>query len=203
MKYFLFDIGNVLLDFEFEKLLLALADGAGQPVRPLSERDVVMHDAVETGDLSDEKWVEYLNETRGLSWTVDDLVGVWSGIFSTNETGRGLFRDAVAAGVPVHILSNIGGHHVDAIKSNWSGFFDGVAGLFLSYQIGLRKPDPAIYHHVLEHLDAEGSQCFFIDDRPENIEAALAEGINAHHFVPENHAAIRQAAAEFFGWAQG
>lgn len=202
MKYFLFDIGNVLLDFEFGKLLQALADGAGQPARPFSDRDVEMHDAVETGDLSDEKWVEYLNETRGISWTVDDLVGVWSGIFSINETGQGLFRDAVAAGVPVHILSNIGGHHVDAIKSNWSGFFDGAAGLFLSYEIGLRKPDPAIYHHVLDHLGAEASQCFFIDDRPENIEAACEAGINAHHFIPENHAAIRHEAADFFEWAQ-
>jgi len=201
MKYFLFDIGNVLLDFEFEKLLRALADGAGQPVRPLSDRDVEMHDAVETGDISDEKWVEYLNETRGLSWTVDSLVDLWSEMFSINETGRGLFLDAMATGIPVHILSNIGGHHVAAIKNNWSDFFEGVASLFLSYQIGLRKPDPSIYHHVLDHLDAEGSQCFFIDDRPENIEAARAEGINAHYFVPENHTAIREAAAEFFEWA--
>ncbi|MEA2068429.1 MAG: HAD-IA family hydrolase, partial [Verrucomicrobiota bacterium] len=132
------------------------------------------------------------------SWTVDSLVDLWSSMFSINETGRGLFLDAVAAGIPVHILSNIGGHHIDAIKNNWSGFFDGAAGLFLSYQIGFRKPDPSIYHHVLDHLNAEGPQCFFLDDRPENVEAARAEGINAYHFVPENHAAIRRAATEFF-----
>lgn len=198
MKYFLFDIGNVLLDFEYDKLLRALASGAGQVARPLSGRDIEMHDAVETGKISDEQWVEYLNETRGASWTVDSLVDLWAGMFSVNETGRKLFSDAVEAGVPIYALSNIAQHHIDAIKSNWSGFFDGMAGQFLSYQIGASKPDPLIYRHVLGQLGAEGSQCFFIDDRPENVEAARAEGMHAHHFVPENHAAIRRAATEFF-----
>lgn len=199
MKYFLFDIGKVLADFDTEDFIRALAAATGRPATPLTECDLQKIDEVEKGTISDAEYVDYLNQTHGLAWTEDTLISIWSKMFSLNPTGRGLYKAAVDAGVPVYTLSNIAKHHVDAIENNWDGFFDGAAGLFMSYQMGVRKPDPAIYRQVLDQLDAEGSQCFFIDDRPENVEAARTEGIHAHQFIPENHDAIWQAAVEFFG----
>ncbi len=201
MKYFLFDIGNVLVDFDFNALYRIHSEHSGRPMAPFSDRDLEMRDAVETGRISDAEWVEYLNETKGFSWSLDDLVDVWSRLFSVNETGYGLFRSAATAGVSVYTLSNIAKHHMDAIENNWNGFFDGADGLFLSYQIGVRKPHPDIFRHALDQLGAEGGQCFFIDDIPENIEVARAVGIQAHQFIPENHVAIREAANEFFEWS--
>jgi len=198
MKYFLFDIGHVLVDFEFQDFLDTVSKAAGQTCEPLTELDLEMHDAVEKGNISDAEWVAYLNQAKGMSWTVDDLIGVWSEMFSLHETGHRLFSEVLDADVPVYTLSNIAQHHMDAIENNWNGFFTGVQGLFLSYKMGVRKPDPTIYRQTLDHLDAEGEQCFFIDDRPENIEAARAEGIIAHQFIPENHTTIREAAAAFF-----
>jgi FMN phosphatase YigB (HAD superfamily) len=198
MKYFLFDIGHVLVDFDTEDFLHAAAGAAGRPVVPLSEGDLKKIEEVERGIISDSEFVEYLNQVRGLSWTVADLITVWRRMFRINETGRTLFLNAVKRDLPVYTLSNIACHHMLAIEKNWEGFFDGASGLFLSYQIGTRKPDPLIYRHALEQLGAQGKQCFFIDDRPENIEAAKSEGMDAHLFIPENHETIREAAGEFF-----
>lgn len=200
MKYFLFDIGNVLANFDFSMLLQAYSDGAGRPLEPHSERDEVMYDLVEKGLISDAEYVDYLNKAKGLDWTVNDLTLVWQKIFSINETGRGLFEQAMKAGVAVYTLSNIAPYHIDAIERNWNGFFDGASGLFLSYQIGVRKPHPDIYRYALDQLGAEGEQCFFIDDLAENVAAARMAGINAHQFVPENHAVIHEVASEFFEW---
>ncbi len=202
MKYFLFDIGNVLVDFDFQELYQIHSEHSGRSISPFSGHDLEMRDAVETGRISDAQWLAYLNETKGLSWSLDDLVGVWSTLFTKNETGYGLFKEAQqAVGVSVHVLSNIAKHHRDAIESNWNGFFEGADSLFLSYEIGLRKPSPEIYCHALNELGVSGEDCFFIDDLAENIEAAREAGINAHHFIPENHAAIRDAVADFFEWA--
>ena len=201
MKYFLFDIGNVLVDFEFVKQLEGIADASGRPVEPLSERDREMQDAVERGGIADAEFVAYLNEAKGLSWVVGDLINIWRGTYTTNDAGRDLFSDAVQAGVPVYLLSNLAQHHTDALEGNWPGFFDGVAGRFFSYEMGARKPEPTIYRQTLERLGVEGGQCFFIDDMAENVEAAREAGIHAHQFIPENHAAIRKAATEFFDWA--
>lgn len=199
MKYFLFDIGNVLVNFDPHIFMNEVSRASGRMVDHLSECDMGMLDEVEKGLISDAEYVEYLNQSHGLSWTVDELIAVWSKMFSINVTGHGLFLNAMKSGVQVYTLSNIAQHHIDAIESNWNGFFDGATGLFLSYQMGVRKPDPSIYSQVLSDLDAEGVQCFFIDDRIENVEAAQSVGIQAHQFVPENHAAIQLAATEFFG----
>jgi FMN phosphatase YigB (HAD superfamily) len=198
MKYFLFDIGNVLTNFDFPKLLQFYAEGSGRGLEPQSERDDEMYGQVEKGLISDSEYVEYLNEAKGLSWTVDDLTHAWTKIFTINKTGRGLFENATKAGVAVYTLSNIAQYHVDAIERNWTGFFDDATGLFMSYQMGVRKPNPQIYSMALEQLEAEGHQCFFIDDLLENVEAACAVGINAHQFVPENYKTIQEAAKDFF-----
>lgn len=199
MKVFLFDIGRVLVDFDYQMFLDAVSEATGRPCKSLNGRDLEMHDAVETGEISDAEWVAYLNESIGVSWTLEDLIRLWTRIFTYHEVGRALFDEAKQWNVPIYLLSNIAKHHVDAIERNWPGIFDGVAGRFFSYQIGVRKPHPRIYRHVLDELGVEGSQCFFIDDLPENIEAARASGIAAHQFIPETHALVRQAAHAFFG----
>ena len=201
MKYFLFDIGKVLVDFDFQELYRLHAEHSGKPMVPFSGRDLEMRDTVESGHIGDEEWLKYLNKAKGLDWSMDDLVGIWSEMFTLNETGCGFFAKAQRdPAVSVHTLSNIAKHHIDAIENNWNGFFDRADGLFLSYQIGVRKPDPGIYRHALGRLGAEPGQCFFIDDLPENVEAARALGIQAHQFIPENHAGIARFAAAFFGW---
>ena len=197
MKTFLFDIGNVLTDFDFNDMLVAYANGG--EVLPLSQEDLDFYDRVERGVMGDQDYVDYLNQTRGLGWTRDDLIALWQRMFSVNEKGRALFDAAASAGVRIYTLSNISAFHIDAITSKWDGFFDGAEGLFLSYQIGARKPEPEIYRHVLGQLGVAGEDCFFVDDLPENVEAARSHGINAHLFVPENHVAIEEAAGAFFG----
>ena len=54
---------------------------------------------------------------------------------------------------------------------------------FMSYQIGLSKPDLRIYEHVLDTLSFEPDQMLFIDDKEANVDAAKRSGINAIHFT--------------------
>ena len=59
--------------------------------------------------------------------------------------------------------------------------------IFISGELKLVKPDPAIYRHVLEATGRAAGECFFIDDNVENVEAARALGIRAHQFTsPES-----------------
>ncbi|HEY9033792.1 MAG TPA: HAD family phosphatase [Pseudomonadales bacterium] len=53
-----------------------------------------------------------------------------------------------------------------------------------SSELGIRKPDPAIYQHTLQQLGIEPRQALFLDDYPSNVEAARALGING--FVVED-----------------
>ena len=200
MKYFLFDIGNVLANFDFQQLLQTYADHAGRPVGPQTDEDEEMYVQVEKGFIGEEEYVAYLNKAKGLNWTTDNLHLVWQEIFSINKRGRALFEKAAANGDGVYTLSNIADYHVRAIENNWNGFLEPMTGLFMSYKMGVRKPDPRIYDMVLEELNAPGDQCFFIDDLQENVEAARKLGIQAHRFVPETYDDVERAAHEFFNW---
>lgn len=51
--------------------------------------------------------------------------------------------------------------------------------LFLSYEMGMAKPDPQIYRTVLEETGSEAGETMFFDDNSDNVAAAAAVGIKA------------------------
>jgi putative hydrolase of the HAD superfamily len=52
--------------------------------------------------------------------------------------------------------------------------------IFNTAEIGMAKPDPAVFHHVLGELEVSAADAVFIDDMAPNVEAARAVGIPAH-----------------------
>ena len=56
-------------------------------------------------------------------------------------------------------------------------FLDAFDGLVISGQIGVAKPDPRIYEHLLDAHRLEAGEVLFVDDRAENLEAARSAGV--------------------------
>ncbi len=81
-------------------------------------------------------------------------------------------------GLKTAILSNIGDSVVESIEREFNLLhrFDALVG---RYQIGIAKPDPAIYRHTLDELGTTSEETLFIDDKRENVEAARALGMPA------------------------
>lgn len=59
-------------------------------------------------------------------------------------------------------------------------FFDGIV---VSADVHIIKPDPEIYRYLLKKYNLEAGECFFIDDREENVRAAVAVGMKGHVFI--------------------
>lgn len=66
--------------------------------------------------------------------------------------------------------------------SDWAPLIDRV---FISAELRLVKPDPAIYAAVTAELDVAPDEVAFIDDRPANVTAAAEFGWNAHLWVDD------------------
>ncbi len=93
------------------------------------------------------------------------------------------------AGVALYCLSNMSHDTWDYLRPRhdfWSRF----AGIVISAQVRLVKPDAAIYRHLLSQFALDPKQTVFFDDRRDNIDGARAEGIQAHLF---DHAAPARA----------
>jgi HAD superfamily hydrolase (TIGR01509 family) len=57
-------------------------------------------------------------------------------------------------------------------------------GLVISGDVGARKPDPVIYKHLLAQTGAEAKNIILFDDRPRNLDAAAALGLQTILFGP-------------------
>lgn len=87
-----------------------------------------------------------------------------------------------ARGLLTAILSNMGDNVLEHMKQkfDWLARFD---VLVWSYQLRMAKPDPAIYHYVLNELGALPEETLFIDDKPVNVEASHALGMKGFVFT--------------------
>jgi putative hydrolase of the HAD superfamily len=75
------------------------------------------------------------------------------------------------------ILSNIGFELADAIKDR--PWVKGFTHNTWSCELRLAKPEPAIYHHVVDSLQVRPEEALFLDDRIENILSAESVGLQA------------------------
>ncbi len=79
------------------------------------------------------------------------------------------------SGLKTGILSNIPFEHADAFKHQpWA---KGFTHNTWSCELRLAKPDPAIYHHVLDAIQTPAEEVLFLDDRQENVLSAEAVGL--------------------------
>jgi putative hydrolase of the HAD superfamily len=54
---------------------------------------------------------------------------------------------------------------------------------FHSFQVGLAKPDPAFFTHIVETLGVEPQEAVFVDDMAANVRGAQQAGLNGVHFA--------------------
>ncbi len=98
--------------------------------------------------------------------------------FVVNEPVVQLVRDLKDAGLRLGVLTN----NVAEFRDQWRSMlpfdelFDDIVD---SHEVGVRKPNPAIYQLALARLGADASRTAFLDDVPSNVRAAETVGIRA------------------------
>lgn len=91
------------------------------------------------------------------------------------------------------LLASLAGRVDRYLASNYPVWIDEVMqtfdleahfdGVFVSCRLGVRKPDPRFFEHVLAGVKHAPSECLFVDDRAENCRAAELAGMRAHVFT--------------------
>jgi putative hydrolase of the HAD superfamily len=181
----IFDIGNVLLKFNY--LIAAERLRLINGLHELPERDplVAAKNLLEAGQISRE---EFLHRARASFAHREDeasFLEIWEDIFHPNfpmvEFARSLHRR-----LPLYLLSNISCIHREYIfrKYDFMQLFDRGA---YSYELGCLKPEPIIYERAAQLLRIDPANTLFIDDMPENIEAAQNFGLQTRLYDFRKH----------------
>jgi 2-haloacid dehalogenase len=109
------------------------------------------------------------------------------------ETVAGEIEGSVAilaelrdAGYPLYVLSNWAAETFARVRGKYA-FLDWFDELIISAEVGLIKPDPAIFAYLLERVGLPAEECLFIDDHATNTEAAEKLGFQTVLFsTPED-----------------
>lgn len=104
----------------------------------------------------------------------DTIWQQWHGAKAIPEM-QALVQEVKALGLRVVVFSNILEPSAARIRENHG--YDGFDALVLSYEVGFRKPDLAIYEKALEAAQCLPKECIFIDDKPSSLEPAKQLGM--------------------------
>jgi FMN phosphatase YigB (HAD superfamily) len=182
----LFDLGKVLIDFNFETGVQALHASCSISRDRFEEIlwDETWIRSYERGEISTVQFHEYLCKTANLSMPLIHFRETWSSVFLPGLiVSEGLLA-ALRRNYPMILVSNTNEAHFEFIRSKYRvvDYFDRHV---LSYQVGSLKPDRRIFEHAIAAANRPAETLFFVDDREENVLAAGQLGIKTHQFESE------------------
>ena len=137
--------------------------------------------ALERGEIEvphfEQQLAARLSEVAGHDIAAQGLLQRMFDQFEHAPAMAGLVLRARRAGLRTGLLSNSWGNEYP--REGWDEMFDAVV---ISGEVGMRKPEPAIFAHVLSLLDARAEETVFVDDLAYNVEAAQELGlVGVHH----------------------
>lgn len=180
----LFDLGGVLIDWNPRHLYRSLFPDPAQMERFLAE---VCHGEWNRAIDAGQPFAEAIRECQARAPEYAEYIGFW---FSRWE-------EMLGGEIPgtVAILRELKDLHLKVCGlTNWSAetfpkararfaFLDWFDGIVVSGEVGLAKPDPAIFTLAIERLGLVPADTVFIDDSRANVEAAHALGFDAILFT--------------------
>jgi len=182
---FVFDIGNVLLRFDFQVALRRLMLQSRTPIEGLLEQIEPIKAAYEGARIARPEFVQQLFSLLGYRGNEADFVAAWEDIFEENTPMTRLVL-SLSKNYPLFLISNIGGIHVDFILKQFP-FFQHFSDAVYSYQAGCSKPEPAIYELAIKKFGIVPQTTVFIDDLEANVSAALDAGYQAIQYDFRQH----------------
>lgn len=195
-KAILFDLGGVLIDIDYyatERAFeqLGVSDFKERYTQ-LSQNE--LFDRFECGEISPQHFVNLLLPFTQSGTSPNQVVAAWNAMLGTFPSEKINLLERLVKTTPLFMLSNTNELHWQEVGRAWQKvstepmqhFF---SAIYLSHEIGKRKPHPETFVWVCQQMGFEPADVLFIDDSPQHIEGAMKAGLQVHYY---------QDAAEFY-----
>jgi FMN phosphatase YigB (HAD superfamily) len=183
IKTVIFDLGKVLIPFDFARGYRAMEKFCDYPAAEIPKR-IAATDLVhrfETGLVEPRDFVEQLSRMLDLRVDYEQFCDIWSCIFLPDP----LIPESLLLGIRERyrllVLSNTNAIHFAMVRQSYP-MLRHFHYLVLSYEVKAMKPSPAIYRAAIARAECRPEECFFTDDIPAYVEGARREGIDAVQF---------------------
>jgi len=186
IKTVIFDLGGVVINLHVESTLRRFSELSGKGIEEIKKmyEEELFFKAYERGIIDDESFRRSVCIAIGKDVPDELLDDAWNDMLKELPLERINWIKQLAKTHKIAILSNTNAIHVrkfEEIFTEITGYSkpnDLFHHVYYSNEVGHRKPDLEIFLHALADMGAKAEETLFLDDIPENLDAARVAGIN-------------------------
>ena len=191
IKNIVFDIGNVILNFDYMKVISQYTDSIEEKKfildNIINSPEWLEYSLIDTGFITKEEAIQIVQDrTNHIN---DNLVqNFWNNYNNyafVDKRVLNLIERLKNKGYKVYLLSNMNEYTFNKVKA--SNLFNIVDGYVLSYLVHQVKPYISIYKTLINKYNLRVSECLFIDDNEKNIDTANSLGMIGRLVKPDNY----------------
>ncbi len=183
IKAILFDMGNVLIFFDAKRSSKAFSEAVGVPEDKIWQAFFIseLERSYTRGEISSEEFYRRVVEHFPKKIDFATFAKLWNDIFTENHEMDVLLRK-LKKHYPLYLISNTNDLHFEYVTTQFpiSKHF---TKCFPSHVVGHRKPDKAMFEHVLQEIKLKPEETVFIDDIREFVDSAKRLGIHGIQFT--------------------
>jgi glucose-1-phosphatase len=188
----IFDFGGVLINIDYQATIDAFKNlGIGdfdQLYSQASQSD--LFDAIETGKISAQRFINGLLDFLPKGTTPNQVIQAWNAMILDVPSSTVELLESLQGKYRLFMLSNTNSIHLDYALLQWkktssklpADLFEKV---YLSYEMGMRKPNPEIFEFVCTEQKLDFERTLFIDDSIQHIEGAASIGLKTTLIAPD------------------
>ncbi len=189
IKNIIFDLGNVLFEFNPEKITSAFTQDENEKKMLV---DVIFHSKewtdLDAGRITNEEAIFIFKNKlpQNLHSLVDMIMENWMDFIYLDDRMLDIAKCLKHNGYKIFILSNAPVSFDKWFKEEKKEFADIFDGIVISALEKQEKPNADIFNTILNRYNLNKEECFFIDDREENIEGAKKCNIDGYCYNMNN-----------------
>ena len=183
IKALALDLGNVLVKVDHYRFCRRLAELAALTPDEVYAQvfDSALESGYDTGRFTSEDFYRRVMEHFRVALPYPRFATWWNDIFDPME-GMAEIVEHLRELYPLYLVSNTNALHFAHIREHYT-LIHHFRGFILSFEIGSRKPEPAIYQTLIQKTGLPASRCLFVDDKLPFVSAARSQGLMAWQFT--------------------
>ena len=175
----IFDFGDIFINLNHQK---AVTEFQKLGLETWHEDLKVKNSLFEIGKISENQFLEsFQNYLPNASLSA--IRAAWNSIIGDFPESRLEFLQILSQKYRLFLLSNTDAIHIQHFEetvglSFLADFYKCFEQVYFSFEIGMRKPDEAIFKHLIQNHNLSEKRTLFVDDKKENTDAAEKLGLH-------------------------
>ena len=192
IKNIIFDLGGIFIDIDFSKTQKAFENlGLANFKNFFSQHTASpLFEDLETGQISPESFYRRFRKETNTLLSNTEIKNAWNALLGTFPSERLAWLDEIKHRYKIYLFSNTNIIHLLAFQKIYrqctgkKNFDDNFIAAHYSHELGMRKPYPESFTHLLKIENLIAAETLFIDDTAGNIEGAKAAGLQTILLLP-------------------